>query len=426
MTKHKSFILKTIQYYLVFGLIEAVVSLVYLISIPTDPKNVWIFGISKNRFVMSIGIVLVIVWFLISTLITYRKQDSIWLENFIAWLEKWIKMYRWYIPFIFLAFGIVVFGPYFYLLKNSINLPTLQAILIRISPIFFLGCSLTLQTVVALIVLNYHLKPWISSQTEDKIIVAIRPRKVMIILLTLGLLLVPASLSMDVTEQIIWQRIVFFGEKFDLDHEYNIPTGFSSLLLLISSALSWLIAKHNSLGENTNLYKNHWMGLSVLFLFLALDEVAVLHENLGDLLIKVKLFEREWILLALPFLLIFVVFYMRFFLLLPKEIKNMLFLAAILYVGGAVGVELLNGWYEDVYDVYNDDKLAGLQVLTTIEESLEMAGIMVYIYALLKYMSVNNSEIVFRVKSKARRKQYKEIQKVELNSKKTPEKSRTG
>jgi len=426
MTKHKSFILKTIQYYLVFGLIEAVASLVYLFSIPTDPKNVWIFGISKNRFVMAIGIVLVIVWFLISTLITYRKQDSIWLENFIAWLEKCIKMYRWYIPFIFLAFGIVVFGPYFYLLKISINLPTLQAILIRISPITFLGCSLTFQTVVALIVLNYHLKPWISSQTEDKIIVAIRPRKVMIILLTLGLLLVSASISMDVTEQIIWQRIVFFGEKFDLDHEYNIPTGFSSLLLLISSALSWLMAKHNSLGENPNLYKNHWMGLSFLFLYLAIDEVAVLHENLGDLLIKEKLFDREWILLALPFLLIFVVLYMRFFLSLPKEIKNLLFLAAILYVGGAVGVELLNGWYEDVYDVYNEDKLAILQVLTTIEESLEMAGIMVYIYALLKYMSVNNSEIVFRVKSKARRKQYKDIQKVELNSTKAPEKSRTG
>ena len=68
MTKHKSLIINTIQYYMVFGLIMAVVSLIYLINIPTDPKNVWIFGISKNRFVMSLGIVLIIVLFLISTL----------------------------------------------------------------------------------------------------------------------------------------------------------------------------------------------------------------------------------------------------------------------------------------------------------------------------------------------------------------------
>jgi len=368
--------------------------MVFLIRIPTDPKNIWVLGISKNRFLLSLGMAVIVVCFLVFTLISYRKQNQLQLSSIESRLSKWIMEYGWYIPFMFLAFSAVVFGPYFYLLKRSINLPTLQAILIRIAPFILLGCSQALLAVIASTALYWHKRPRGSDQIEDKVIIAVNPRKVMVILITIGLLLISASISMNVAEQVVSQQINFFGEKFDLDLESNIPTAFSSLLLLIASVLSWLVAKNPPSGNKIKSHKNHWIALSVLFLYLSLDEVAVFHEY-GDALVgDGALYERGWVLAALPFLFLFVVFYTRFFLHLPTEMKLHLLLAAILYLGGAIGFELLTGWYEQIYNV---DRFPIYLTLTTTEEALEIVGILIYIYALLKYLNACSNEIVFKM-----------------------------
>src|SRR4028118_232370 len=70
----------------------------------------------------------------------------------------------------------------------------------------------------------------------------------------------------------------FFADKFSLDHEGNIPTFYSFLGLLFSSVLLGAIAHVKNL--DSDRYKNHWKILSFIFLYLSLDEIGQLHENL--------------------------------------------------------------------------------------------------------------------------------------------------
>ncbi|MFP8877143.1 MAG: hypothetical protein VCB99_09590 [Myxococcota bacterium] len=64
---------------------------------------------------------------------------------------------------------------------------------------------------------------------------------------------------------------------------------------------------------------------------------------------------------------------------LPSKIRFLFILAALIYVGGAVGVERATDWY-DVHDLL--DTLA-YNLWTAVEETMEMAGVIVFIYALL-------------------------------------------
>ncbi|MEX0582254.1 MAG: hypothetical protein WD185_01175, partial [Sneathiella sp.] len=69
-------------------------------------------------------------------------------------------------------------------------------------------------------------------------------------------------------------KTIFY--KLSLDHEGNIPTFFSSTILLISSLMLFLIATFHRL-QRSSAYI-YWLGLSLLFLFLAFDEGASIHE----------------------------------------------------------------------------------------------------------------------------------------------------
>jgi hypothetical protein len=66
--------------------------------------------------------------------------------------------------------------------------------------------------------------------------------------------------------------------------------------------------------------------------------------------------------------------------------------AAILYIGGAIGVELIGGRYAELHGEENWT----YSMITTVEESLEMAGLIVFIWALLEYCADNYKEVRFR------------------------------
>ena len=57
-------------------------------------------------------------------------------------------------------------------------------------------------------------------------------------------------------------------------------------------------------------------------------------------------------------------------------------LSGVIYVGGAVGVEMIGGYHSQMYGENN----FAYGMITTIEESLEMMGILVFIYSLLFYL----------------------------------------
>ncbi len=171
---------------------------------------------------------------------------------------------------------------------------------------------------------------------------------------------------------------------FNLDWEGNVPTYFSSLILLLSSFLLGVIALYKK--KEKDSYVLHWAFLSVLFMYLSLDEAVAIHEilnrplremyDLGGIFYHASVI--PWMILAM----IFVAGYFRFWISLRSRSKFFFGVAAAFYTGGAIGLELIGGRYAYLYGT--NDLSYGL--LTTLEEALEMLGIVFFIYALLDYM----------------------------------------
>jgi hypothetical protein len=64
---------------------------------------------------------------------------------------------------------------------------------------------------------------------------------------------------------------------FNLGLEKNIPTYFASCLLLLSAGIVLLIAIRQ---ESAKIDHRYWFGLSVIMLFLSIDEATQIHEKL--------------------------------------------------------------------------------------------------------------------------------------------------
>ena len=67
-------------------------------------------------------------------------------------------------------------------------------------------------------------------------------------------------------------------------------------------------------------------------------------------------------------------------------------IAATLYIGGAIGLELIGGRYSELHG----EDLA-YSMMTAVEESLELAGIIIFIRALLVYIADNYKEVQIQV-----------------------------
>lgn len=184
-----------------------------------------------------------------------------------------------------------------------------------------------------------------------------------------------------------------FIRQFNLDLEANIPTYFSSLLLLISSCLLYSIAA--ALKSRGDKYTTHWFCMAIIFLFLSIDEVSSLHEmliaplNRGYDLSGFLYF--SWVIVGFVAVIVMAIFYLRFLLALPNNTKINFIIAAGVYLGGALGIEMVGGYYSSNYDtpsfVY--------QLITTLEETMEMVGLLIFINALIDFLHYNKLGIQF-------------------------------
>ncbi len=172
-------------------------------------------------------------------------------------------------------------------------------------------------------------------------------------------------------------------DLFSVNAEKTIPTWYATLLLFGAAVLLALITIIKF--QQKEPFKFHWLGLAVVFLYLSMDEGAAIHEIFSDpiqeTLNPTGFFSFGWYILFAPLVVIFVLVYLRFLLQLPGKFRNLFVLSGAIYVGGAVFIEAIsaNRWYLD----------GGLTfaylAIATVEELMEMWGIILFIYALLLY-----------------------------------------
>ena len=171
---------------------------------------------------------------------------------------------------------------------------------------------------------------------------------------------------------------------FDFDIEGNVPTLYSTVAMLFCAALLAIIARSN--WKKRDHWRMYWLGLAVMFLFLAVDEGVGLHEYLSN--IFEEFMEAEGLLYFLwvvPYGIATVIvglIYLRFVLHLPKPTKNLFVAAGLIFLMGAIGIEMLSAQEVDRHSTYTITYC----LLYTVEELFEMLGIVLFIYALLSYI----------------------------------------
>lgn len=168
---------------------------------------------------------------------------------------------------------------------------------------------------------------------------------------------------------------------FDFDMEKNVPTLFSVCLLLLNSALFAIAWNAGREDRRNNLT---WLFLSAVFLFLAIDELSSVHEHLSVAInLKFNATGFLYFVWVVPYgiaVLLVAIMVAPVIWRLSKQIRFWFLLSAIVYVGGALGLEMVGGKYFEISKTTFDVPYV---IITTFEESLEIAGLIILVYALL-------------------------------------------
>jgi hypothetical protein len=159
---------------------------------------------------------------------------------------------------------------------------------------------------------------------------------------------------------------------FHLDSEFNVPAIVSVLGLAACGVLLMIVGA--CLAQRALPDATRWRWLGVGFLYLALDEGARVHERantvVNELGISLPALRFGWVLVGIVAVFALIPVYLPAVLRLPRDLRRLAILSALLYVGGALGMEMVGA---SLYGRGTDDALYQTAVL--IEETGEMAGV---------------------------------------------------
>lgn len=215
--------------------------------------------------------------------------------------------------------------------------------------------------------------------------IEITPRSVLAVLLFLIAFLLLANLASVVFELYgEFDDVYKLTNLFNFGSEKNISTLYSSFALVLCAALLAVIAvAHKRLGASCL----PWFGLAVVFLYLAIDEGASLHERLTlplrESLDTSGVLYFAWIIPYSAAMGLLAMLYFRFLSGLPRQIMVLFLVSGLTYISGAIGLEMVGGLWADLHG--NKDLIYSL--IVTCEEFLEMLGIVIFIYALVLYIA---------------------------------------
>lgn len=181
---------------------------------------------------------------------------------------------------------------------------------------------------------------------------------------------------------------------FDVDTEGNIPTFFSVAMALFSVVLFTIIALDAR--HRASIEARYWFVLAAGFLFLSYDEAFQVHERMTKPMraalggTDLGFLHYAWVVPALGAVLVAMLFFFRFLLRLPSATRRRLLTAGALFLGGCIGMELINGRH---FASHGDTLF--YNVLVMMEEGLEMAGLATLIHALVSHIAESGDRLEF-------------------------------
>ena len=234
------------------------------------------------------------------------------------------------------------------------------------------------------------MKPHAAGSTIN---LSLRPR-----VLTLGLavaatlLFLLGLIEQYVTAHYSSNAVQSLAYRFRLDAEATIPMWFSSMLMLICALLAAVAALVHRHQSRADVWR--WGMIAVILLGMSIDEAVVLHEMaigvIRGFMPTSGLFFYAWVVVAIPAVVVVAALGAPMLRRLPRRTAVGLPLSAAIFCAGAIGMEMVGG---KIFEAAGETATFTYVAVTSLEEGLEMAGLVVCFYVLLDYLAVLEHEL---------------------------------
>jgi hypothetical protein len=176
----------------------------------------------------------------------------------------------------------------------------------------------------------------------------------------------------------------------DVGNENGLATFFSSLNLLCAALVSYLIY---ATSDKDHRVERRWAWLAGVFVYLALDEACVIHENfsrLHEIVGNQSVIQSRhgWLIFGFPFALIAAVLFVPLLFQLRRSTAMLFVFGGCLFGVGSIGFELIGSLMID--EGIGVDTLA-YDLRRVAEEGLEMSGIALYNWAAVRELAVRQT-----------------------------------
>jgi len=189
-----------------------------------------------------------------------------------------------------------------------------------------------------------------------------------------------------------------FNSLFYLNEESNIPTYFSGLNLFFASIITFCLGSRSDMSIKTT--PMFWRILSIIFIFLSFDEVAMFHERIYRVTVLFTEYFNTPLVWYIPYSLLTLVvifFLLKNFLRLDFQSQLYIGLSALIFLTGAIGMEHVSNNCASLLKINCSNFL--LFMLSSVEETFEMISICLFNYAGLKLFSGKSNKIFLKIKT---------------------------
>jgi hypothetical protein len=178
-------------------------------------------------------------------------------------------------------------------------------------------------------------------------------------------------------------RVMGLSQLLDLNGEANVPAWYSSMLLFVCGLAAAAVAGRHKRGERWG-----WNGISLALIAMSIDETAQIHERLtvpeAYLGPYGPIHNITWVFAGTVIAGAVAGIFLRTVLSAPPRVRNGVFIAGAVYIGGAVGMEALGG----LWALHHGEANMIHATIDLLEEGGELFGATLFLNAALHYLEL--------------------------------------
>ena len=197
-----------------------------------------------------------------------------------------------------------------------------------------------------------------------------------------------------ITDNKYVDRIV---EWIDVNHEGSIPTWYATITLASCAAMLAVISVDAA--RRGKPYPLQWAALAVIFALLSLEEILGVHSEATARLRSIVSitdgpgYAIALVVIAIVGLVVLALLFGRFYLQLPSRWRTWFTIGGVVYLIGVFASDAVGDY---LISAAGEPTLA-YDVVLTVEEALEMTGVLIFIVMLLEYIRTFVGSVSFAV-----------------------------